>query len=218
MKKLLRYIRKAVGAFMCAVAVFLVCAIALSILSVPAKPGECDAKTSIYLQHSPIHVDLVFRAEDLSERTRKLVSLPSDPDFLIFGLGDRDIYVNTPTWADLKARYAIKALLVPSKRAIHLEPAHQLSSEWIKLDICEDQRQALEDYVVASLSVDELGQAEIIEGMTYTGHDRFYEANGTYTAFNSCNHWAAGALKAADLKAPIWSPFAHGVTYHAKRQ
>lgn len=217
MKKLIKVFKRIVATFFVGIAVFLAFAFALSVLSVPAKPGGCETTTEAYLQHNLIHVDIVFRAEDLSLETRDLVSLPSNPEFLVFGLGDRDIYVNTPTWGDLKARYALKALLMPSKRAIHLEPAHQQSSEWIKLDICESQRQALEDYVVESLKTETLGQAELIEGMSYTGHDRFYEANGTYTAFNSCNHWAAGALKAAGVKAPVWSPFAQGVVYHARR-
>ncbi len=203
-------------------ATFIACSFVLSVVSVPAEQAQCGQKTTIYLQYSLVHADFAIPSNVLSGETRREVSLkhhPSlgDPDFIVFGLGDRDIYINTPVWADLKARYAAKALFLPSDRAIHVEPAFGVYEKWIPLEICDYQVKALEDYIRASFSRDEKGNIKEMTGLTYTGYDKFYEADGIYTMFNSCNNWANGGLKAAGVKAPIWSPFAQGVIYHAKR-
>ena len=198
--------------------VFLFAALVLSAVTIPAKTAACDRSSLAYLQYSPIHADIVLPAASLSEQTRSQIALPDNPDYFVFGLGDRDIFVNTPTWGDLKIRYALQALLLPSRQVIHLEPADEVSSAWIKLDICEDQRMAIERYVMDSFEKDGNGKTQVLEDLTYTGYDRFYEATGLYTMFKSCNNWVNGAMKAAGLKAPIWSPFSQGVTYHARRQ
>ncbi|NNE58100.1 MAG: DUF2459 domain-containing protein [Hellea sp.] len=218
MRRFLKWIRNALALILAFAASYGLIAFVLSAITVPAKPVACEARTPVYLQHSAVHVDFVFPVDTLSQETKEQVSLPSDPDYLVFGLGDRDIYINTPTWGDLKARYALKALFVPSSRALHVEPAFRESGDWIKLELCESQRAELEKFVMNSFRRTDAGKVIVLEGLSYTGHDRFYEATGTYTLFNSCNNWANRGLKAAGLKAPIWSPFAQGVIYHAKRQ
>jgi len=218
MRQLFKWIRNILVTIVAGTAFYVLVAFVLSMITVPAKDSVCDARTSIYLQHSMVHVDFVFPVATLSEETRAQISLPSDPDFLVFGLGDRDIYINTPTWGDLKARYALKALFIPSKRALHVEPAFRISGDWIKLELCDEQRAALEKFVMDSFRRTDKDQVIMIDGLSYTGQDRFYEATGTYTLLNSCNNWANRGLKAAGLKAPVWSPFAQGVIYHAKKQ
>ncbi len=203
-------------------AAFIASAFALSVVSIPAQTTSCNQKTTIYLQYSLVHADFAIPIHALSDATRDEVSLLPHPslgesEFLVFGLGDRDIYINTPVWADLKARFAAKALFLPSDRAIHVEPAFGVFDTWIPLEICDYQVKALEDYIRAGFSRDAQGNVKEIAGLTYTGYDKFFEADGVYTMFNSCNNWANGGLKAAGIKAPIWSPFAQGVIYHAKR-
>lgn len=218
MKTLLKFIKKFALWVLGLTGAFALTAFAMSVISVSEKPVSCDRKTTIYLQYSPIHADIVLPADLLSPETLARVKLPSHPDYYVFGLGDRDIYLNTPTWADLKARYALKALLLPSKRAVHLEPAHDVYENWVPLEVCDSQRQDLEDYVMASIKQDDDGRLQIIEGMTYTGADVFYEAPGIYTMFSSCNNWVNGAMKIMGFKTSLWSPFSQGVIHHAKKQ
>lgn len=202
--------------------VFVAGSFVLSVITVPGKITHCESKTTIYLQHSLVHADFVIPSRALSDVTRSEVSLvkhPSwgEPNFMVFGLGDRDIYINTPEWADLKLRYAATALFLPTDRAIHVEPAYSVYEGWIPLELCDNQLKALEDYIRAGYTRDSQGKVIEMSGLTYTGYDKFFEADGTYTMFNSCNNWANSGLKAASIKAPIWSPFPQGVVYHAKR-
>jgi len=218
MKVFLEYLRKFSLLFGAGLGAFVVCATILSVLYIPAKPQDCSDKVTVYLQHNLVHADFVLPIDSLSAQTREQIKLPIDSDYLVFGLGDRDIYVHTPTWWDLKVRYALKALFLPSDRAVHVEPARGVSENWIGLEICDSQLSTIEDYIMSTFSRDDEGGVMMMEGLSYSGLDRFYRAKGTYSLFNSCNNWANGAMKKAGLRAPVWSPFAQGITYQAQRQ
>ena len=41
----------------------------------------------------------------------------------------------------------------------------------------------------------------------YGKSDKFYEANGTYNLFYTCNTWTNNSLKSAGLKACAWTLF-----------
>lgn len=204
-------------------AVYLVSAFILSVFALPAKTIDCQSKTTIYLQHSLVHADFAIPRDALSDETRNEIILPEPigygpPKFLVFGLGDKDIYVNTPSWGDLKARYALKAMFLPTDRAVHVEPAYRVYEGWVPLTLCGEQVQQLEDYIRTSFKRNKVGSVQELKDLTFTGYDKFYEAVGTYTLFNSCNNWTNGGLKAAGVKTPIWSPLPQGIIYHAKRQ
>lgn len=203
-------------------AAFMAIAFVLSVVSVPPQRSSCAQTTTVYLQYSLVHADFAMLVSDLSPDFRNEISLPvrplyGEPEFMVFGLGDRDIYINTPSWGDLKVRYAAKALFLPTDRTLHVEPAYSVYEHWIPLELCPEQFNALENYIRDGFSRDGQGRVREMVGLTYSGYDRFYEAEGTYTMFNSCNNWANGGLKAAGLRAPIWSPFAQGVIYHARQ-
>ena len=41
--------------------------------------------------------------------------------------------------------------------------------------------------------------------------DAFYDAKGSYNLTRTCNTWTNNALKAAGLKACLWTPFDSGI-------
>ena len=46
------------------------------------------------------------------------------------------------------------------------------------------------------------------------GNNCFYDAEGRYSCVNTCNVWVNEALKEANVKTSIWSPFHWGVLHH----
>ncbi len=218
MKRVFHRLKRFSLYFGAAASVYLIAAIALSLLTVPAQDGNCEKTDSIYLQHSIVHADIAIPVAGMSTELRNSYELPIETDFVVFGLGDKDIYVNTPTWGDLKLRYALQALFLPSSQVIHVEPAAEKSLDWVEVQLCAEQRRALEAYILDDFKITDTGRTQILEGLTYTGQDRFYEAGGLYSLFKTCNNWANGAMKAAGQKTSVWSPFSQGVVFHAKRQ
>ena len=199
------------GAYLAAVFIF-------SALTVSAKPHDCAKLQPLYIQHSAIHANLVFPTSSLSKRFHEDIKLPVSSDFIVVGVGDRDVYISSPNLGDIKLGHALKALFWPTKRVLHVAPYNEVGTDWIRLDLCPEQLAVIEAYMLSSLSRREDGLSQIIEGATYWGADRFYQADGHYSAFNTCNNWVNGAMKAAGLKAPLWSPFSQGIIYHARRQ
>jgi hypothetical protein len=41
----------------------------------------------------------------------------------------------------------------------------------------------------------------------------FYEANGPYSAFYTCNSWTGEALRAAGVKTGLWTPLSQSVMW-----
>ena len=72
--------------------------------------------------------------------------------------------------------------------------------------------QQLINYITESLEKDEDGNVLRIETTVRDGTtDAFYEANGRYSIFNTCNSWANLGLKVSGQKACLWTAFQQGI-------
>jgi len=52
------------------------------------------------------------------------------------------------------------------------------------------------------------GRAVAVAGTHYHSNDAFYEAEGRYHLFNTCNTWLNGKLTRSGMKGVVWTPFA----------
>ena len=163
--------------------------------------------------HSGIIVPVSAGGEDLS-----LLIKPTDlPDqrlagnYLLFGWGDRDFYLNTPTLADVKASTALSALIGSGETLVHVDhlqsPADVVDPRAERLTTAEYLK--LLRFIRATIIVSADGHAAPIAG--YGESDMFYEARGRYSLVNTCNNWTSDALAAAGVKTASWSPFSGGV-------
>lgn len=57
-----------------------------------------------------------------------------------------------------------------------------------------------------------------ISGFDYSHYDRFFEAEGNYNCFYTCNVWTGCVLKKGKIKTAIWSPFTGGIRNFAKNE
>jgi uncharacterized protein (TIGR02117 family) len=169
----------------------------------------------VYVRTNGVHADLVLpmTALDIDWRQR-LPFTESDPalNYLAFGWGDREFYLTTPSWADLRATTALKALSGFDESVMHVEaapPPSPFASRHpiAELHISEQQYRQLVAFVEGSFRRDASGTAILIEGARYNAHDAFFEAKGHYSAINTCNEWTRQALHHADLRTPLWTPF-----------
>lgn len=92
------------------------------------------------------------------------------------------------------------------------------SDSWYPLEICEVQLNALNTFIKNTFARTEQEHLKVIPNAGYTNRDHFYEANGNYNLMNTCNVWVNKALKQAQVKTSIWSPFSQGILYHIKRE
>ena len=188
-----------------------------TVLPRPLLPASASAAgaagTRILLLSGPIHTDI---AVPLTEETRARfgfveaagVPLAHPPaEWLIFSWGGRSFYLETPTWSELKPRPVFKALTV-DRSVMHVDIAGrivepQASVAGFELD------EAGYDRLLAFIAESFTRKADAvvpIDGFSYNGNDRFFEAEGSFNALFGCNTWTARALREAGLRTGLWNP------------
>jgi conserved hypothetical protein len=179
---------------------------------------------TIFIRTNGVHTDFVLPANRTEVDWTQYIKKENfkyiyDPEYITFGWGDKGFYIETPEWSDLKASTAFKALFFLSTTAMHVsylseEPA--LDKDCRKLVLSEYQYNKLIEYILASFKKDKAGNVILIPGKGYSSNDNFYEANGTYSLFKTCNSWLNIGLKRIGVKTATWAPFDKCIFYHLK--
>jgi uncharacterized protein (TIGR02117 family) len=158
--------------------------------------------------HTGIIIPVAAGGDDLS-LTFRPTDLP-DPDdagdYLVFGWGDKDFYLNTPTWAELRPSTAVIAMIGSGGSLLHVDhldhPAELADPRPIRLSRSEVAR--LVAAIRSTLVLDQDGRAIARPG--YGRRDVFYTARGRYSLLYPCNAWTGDMLAAAGIKVGRWTP------------
>ena len=193
---------------------YLVAAVVLSFIKTNPEELSCPKQYQVYIATNGVHLDLIIPRHALPEHLKAELGLPDWAEYLAFGWGDKDFYINTPTWDDLKLVTAFRALFLETASAMHVVWLHRSSPRWKKITLCDVQLLQLNNFVDATFRRHEQGGLINIEAAGYTDTDMFYEAYGNFSCIQTCNNWVNRALKAAQVPTSIWSPFDRGVLYH----
>ncbi|MET1754676.1 DUF2459 domain-containing protein [Novosphingobium sp. RD2P27] len=122
--------------------------------------------------------------------------------------GEREVFLNTPTWWDLSASAILRILTGGGKGLAHvvyyMRPAASEDLRPVRLSAA--QYAALVASIESSFSG---GTLQRHPG--YGTSDLFYEVGGRYTAVNTCNQWTSNRLAAAGVRVGWWTPSAGGV-------
>lgn len=135
--------------------------------------------------------------------------------WISFGWGDKEFYLNTPTWGDLTVSTALKSATGLSSTALHVTYRDSIkidSSNCIKLNLNKKEYKDLTNFIFKSFQKSKKNKALYIPtNAVYGDNDAFYESTGTYHLFNTCNTWTNDALKSCNQKACLWTPFESGI-------
>lgn len=226
-KNILKIIAGFLLSFICLVLIYLLMSILLSLIGVKEK-HEADRQVEIYIQTNGVHTDFVLPViYDTIDWSRKIrfENTPGKDSlmrFVSFGWGDRDFYLNTPTWADLKFSTAFNASFGLTKSALHITfyKSVEESRNCVKLKLSNQQYILLKNYLESYFIKDKRGNyISIPFNPSYYGpNDSFYEAKGHYSMLFTCNTWANLGLKVCGQKACLWTPFDKGIFYHYRKK
>jgi uncharacterized protein (TIGR02117 family) len=186
---------------------------------IPANPNwaETPDGVTIYVEtnghHTGIVVPVAAAGIDLSLtfRPTDLADKRLAGNWLAIGWGDRNFYLNTKTWSDLRPGTALSALIGSGQTLLHVDhldqPYPDDQQRAVRISRAEYSR--LIAQFMATLKPGEDGYPVAIPG--YDERDLFYEAKGHYSLLRTCNGWTAETLGNAGIKAPLWTPFSGGV-------
>jgi len=183
---------------------------------IPSNPDwrPPPAGVTIWVESNGIHTGIVVPKVAAGVDLRPLV--PSrdlaDPrfaahPFVAFGWGERDFYLNTATWRDVRPATVLGALFGSDTTLMHVEHlARPAPGPDVRaLTITPRQYRRLIAYIRATYAPSPQRHPG------YFGYDAFYTARGRYDGITTCNAWTGNALRFAGIRVGAWTPFPGGV-------
>jgi uncharacterized protein (TIGR02117 family) len=217
-KRILFAILKSLGIFIALLIIYAGIVWCLSQIS-NGKAKRLDEPVSVWVSSNGVHLDLILPTVTDQKDWRTVFPTAHnkgniDGDYIAFGWGDKGFYLETPTWADLKASTALKAAFGLSSSALHVTyyPTITETDQCIKTTISRDEYEALIAFILESINRNNLGEAILIPtNAVYSDRDAFYEATGSYSLFQTCNTWTNRALHIAGAPACSFTLFSGAV-------
>lgn len=167
---------------------------------------------TIYVHTNGVHTGIILpaQADGVDWRGRvRAEDTPSQPAprWLEFGWGNRDFYINTQTWAQLKFSTAFGAAFGLGDSLIHVDLLNSVAPDrqTRAVRVTPAQYHAIAAAIDASFA----DKREVVHG--YGASDVFYAAKGHYSALHTCNVWTGDVLRGAGVKTALWSPLDGGV-------
>lgn len=188
------------------------------VISVNRDWQEPDEGIAVYLASNGVHVDLVLpaRAQGLDWTPllpkSQFQNVPDGAEWLAFGAGERQVYLETPTWGDLSPGTAWRAL-TGGERVMHVQWVANPAYAAKEIRLSPEQYRRLWASIRAGFALDAGGRPVRIDHPGYGTGDSFYQGVGKANAIHTCNQWAAGRLRLAGVKAPLWSPFVQALVW-----
>jgi uncharacterized protein (TIGR02117 family) len=182
---------------------------------------------TVWLRSNGVHAELVlpaaaphdWRAELPPAEVVDAARLASPPElaWIAFGWGDRDFFVRTRTWRDLRPGTAASALLGLGPAAMHVEYLSRPQDYRAqRIDLSPAQYALLVDGLRAGFARDAAGRPRRIDDPGYFDTDAFYEGTGRYSLVLTCNEWIRRVLAGAGVRTAAWAPFEAALFRHAR--
>ncbi len=192
-----------------------IAATALSRMPMNANFQKHPGGIPVAIIDNGVHVDILTPVAGLDHDWRRVLpegAVPENVEWLGFGWGSRDFYLNTPTWDDFSIWNGAKALAGIGGTTVRVQFREILleapNVTVIRLDPVRFA--LLRQAITAAMVLNADGRAAPILHPGY-GDDLFLEAYGRYSPILTCNEWASRVLAKAGVRTAYWSPFPNGV-------
>lgn len=160
--------------------------------------------------HTAIVMPLVNAEKDWREHfpARHLAAPRRPYTHVSVSWGERTVFLDTPTWADLSPKAALRAA-IGSEGLLHVahyvRPAPDRHVRPLTLRADEYAR------LVRAIEAQVPPPERRARYPGYADYDVFYAAHGRYHLGNTCNQWTSDMLAAAGVQVGWWTPFPGGV-------
>jgi uncharacterized protein (TIGR02117 family) len=208
-----------------AVVLYIMVAFILGVIPVNKGHVQAPYGAEIYITSNGVHLDIIMPVATAEMDWRKFIHPGDFPGtvsldhYIGFGWGERNFYINTPTWSDLRFDVAVAAMLWPTPSAMHVNyyqsrPRPDPHTVTVTLD--DRELGVLLEYIFSSFQTKN-GRVIVIEGAGYDVDDNFYEARGKYHMFFTSNDWVNAAMKKTGVRSAVWSPFDKALLYQLRK-
>ena len=214
----LKLLKHSVFALGTIIVLYLLAALGGSLLPVNQDWQSADDGIELFVETNGLHTGIIMpiwsevhdwtlliRPEHLQDPSRY-------GSHILVGWGHEGVYRNTRYWRDLRASDAVSAIFGSDKVLVHVDhlnypqayPHYRRS-----LKVSEAEYRKIADAIQARFALDDHYRSQPSPGYGQT--DLFYQANGHYNAFFTCNNWTSDVLQQAGIRTGLWTPFQGGV-------
>jgi len=210
--------RRVAAALLGVPALYLIAALTGSLVPVNRGWNEPGEGVTIYLADNGIHADIVMPASALGLDWAPLVprsdtaATPAQARWVAFGSGEEKVYLETPTWWDIRPG-TIWAALTGSRRVMHVEWVASPSHAVREIRLRPEEYRRLWAAIRADFRLGPDGRPVLVDHPGYGCCDSFYWAGGRFSALSTCNTWAAHKLRLAGVETSLWPPFVQGLLW-----
>lgn len=216
-----RILARGVGALLLVPLLYLLAMAAGGLLTANAGWQEPEEGVTLFVRTNGVHTWILVPTvtADVDWRPLAPASHIREPrlagNYLAIGFGNRDFYLNTPTWADLSLRTAFSAAVGGGPSLMHVDhETDPVEDEWTRrLTIGRDEYRRLARHIRDSFQLDEAGRTMPLIGRGYGWSDVFYESRLAYNFIRTCNEWTGEALRTAGVRAGVWTPTAQSIMW-----
>ena len=202
------------------VVVYFFIAFILALIPVNSDFKQQENGTAIYVCSNGVHTDIVVPSQSGSINWNHFLKLDNSYKYVAFGWGEKDFYMNTPTWADLKFWTAFKAAFLFNHGVLQIygfSAKLKETKNTIKINLTKEQMNQLNDYIYDSFIFDDLKVPKQVMPTKISDPDiLYYEATRKYSIFFTCNNWTSKGLKRAGVKNSVWAPFDRSVLFYLR--
>lgn len=179
----------------------------------------------IFLKSNGVHTDIVLPIHsDTIVWTNMFpfentLGKEKDFNYISVGWGDKGFYLDTPEWKDLKVSTALIAGTGIGSTALHITYYKDVAEDELTYSyiISKEQYALIVSNIKKALQYKN-GKPVFIQTFSQYGKsDAFYEANGSYSIFHTCNTWTNNLLKEAGLPSVKWLAFDKGILNQYKK-
>ncbi|MES2760781.1 MAG: TIGR02117 family protein [Bacteroidota bacterium] len=215
---MLKKIFKVISVFISLVFIWFLCALFLPKIKTDPKLNDKEKEVTIYVRSNGVHTDIVMPrvSEQYDWDTFINDTIFDQVDttyhYISIGWGDKGFYLDTPAWADLKCKTVVNALFGLGSTAMHVTYCRSMrpGERVKKVRISVSDYRNLIASICGSFNLKEQ-KLQLIQHPSYGQHDNYFEANGTYGIFKTCNVWTGNTLKDANIPMGLWTPLEFGV-------
>ena len=217
-----KWVGRLLSALLFLAALYLTGALVGSVVAVNRDWTEPNEGTTIYIADNGIHADIVMPVKAQGLDWAPLIpksdfkASPPTAKWIAFGSGEQRVYLNTPTWWDLKP-HTLWSALVGGKRVMHVEYVQSPNYAVREIRLRPEEYRRLWATIRADFTLDRRGRPERIEHPGYGPSDAFYRATGNANAFRTCNAVVANWLRHAGVKTSLWPPLVQGLVWRYRR-
>jgi uncharacterized protein (TIGR02117 family) len=186
----------------------------------PANAGWVEAEEGVvvFVNTNGVHTGIGMPVANEVMDWRPLMpaahlKVPIAADYVFVGYGHRGFYLDTESWADLSPALALDAAFGQGATLVHVDhvQAPGEGPEQRALTLSREEYRRLVAFVRARFTLDAAGRTIPLLGRGYGEHDMFYEAEGGYSLWLTCNEWTGRALRAAGVRMGFWTPLEQAV-------